>query len=106
MTSFAKLEPVQVRSWIMAAVALVSGLGFEWATETNGALVAGLAGAVLAIIQGFVTRPAVTPNAKVVVSVANPDRPQTTAIEAGEAVVPASRSELVVAAAVASGKDE
>ena len=106
MDRLSKLEPVQVRSWIMAAIALLGGVGVNWASEDNAALLAGLAGAVLALVQGFITRPAVTPNGKVLAYVDNPERPNTTVIQAGEASVPASRSDLVVAAALEGGKGE
>lgn len=74
---FARLlafEPVQVRAVLMAVVVAGGAFGLSelapWADKVDTAWTALFA--VLPLIQGWITRPAVTPNAKVEV-LAQPD---------------------------------
>lgn len=67
---FARLlafEPVQVRAVLMALVVAAGAFGLSevgpWADKVDTAWTALFA--VIPLIQGWVTRPAVTPNAKV-----------------------------------------
>lgn len=82
LTRFTKLEPAVWRGFLIALFALLALFGIEWATEANALTVLNVILAVLPILSGLFTRPAVTPNAKVGAEAAQ-DIPG--AYEAGEA---------------------
>lgn len=61
-----KFEPVQVRAVLTALVVVLGAVGLEFAPVADRIDTAWVAlFAVVPLIQGWLTRPAVTPNAKV-----------------------------------------
>jgi len=90
------LEPALFRGIILAVVGLLGTLGIVIAPQVPDSLL-GFLIAVLALVQAIWTRQAVTPNAKVAVSVPDPvNAPQTVA--AGDAVTTATSRDIVSAA--------
>lgn len=97
---FKTVDPVILRSFIFAVFAVLGGLGISFATNERASILAGLLTAVLALLQGSVTRPAVTPNTKVLAYISDPSRPLTSQILPGEANVPVSRASAAVASVI------
>jgi hypothetical protein len=91
------LQPAVWRGLVVAVLALAATLGFEYAADLPDNVMLLIIG-ILPILQALYTRKAVTPNAKVAVSVPDPVRAPNK-VEAGEAVVNAPDEEIVAAAA-------
>lgn len=91
-----KLDPALFRGLVIAAVAILASIGVAINPALPDALV-GLIWALSAVVQALWTRPAVTANARVAVSVPDPiNNPHIVA--PGEAVTTASDSAIINAA--------
>ena len=97
---FKSLDPVIFRSFIFAVFAVLSGLGLSAATSNKASVLAGLLTGILALVQGGVTKPAVTPNSKVLAYMTDPFKPHTTQILSGEATVLPGRASVAVSALI------
>jgi len=80
------LQPATWRGVVTAAVVLLAAVGIKVAPEVPDAVFLVIL-ALLPVIQGVWTRSAVTPNAKVAVSVPDPVNAPSV-VESGQAVVP------------------
>lgn len=101
---FRKLNPALLRGLFVSVIALAGSLGYAGITGNKADAIWGVIGAVLALVQATSTRDAVTPNAKVLAYINNPDRPASSTIFAGQAVVPPTRIEDVAEAATIKGR--
>lgn len=101
---FRKLNPALLRGLFVSVIALAGSLGYAGITGNKADAIWGVIGAVLALVQATSTRDAVTPNAKVLAYINDPERPITTQIFAGEAVVPVGRAEEAAKAAALKGR--
>jgi len=95
------LDPALWRGLIVAVVFVLAAFGIAVSPDIPDSVI-GLVGAVLAVLQALWTKPAVTPNAKVVTFLEDPAKPRI--ISAGDAVTTASDT-AIVAAARQSGKE-
>lgn len=101
---FRKLNPALLRGLFVSVIALAGSLGYVIVTDDQSGAVWGVISAVLALAQASSTRDAVTPNAKVLAYINDPERPSSSNIFAGQAVVPPSRIEDVAEAATLKGR--
>lgn len=90
------LDPALFRGLVMAVVALLASVGIAVTPALPDALIAVVA-IVFAIVQALWTKPAVTPNEKVVVYVPDPVK-KPDELAPGEATVLASDREIIKAA--------
>lgn len=90
------LDPVLMRSFVIAGVTLLASFGLILAPGIPDATI-GFISVLLLLGQALWTRSSVTPNAKVAVSVPDPvNAPHI--VEAGEAKTTASNNEILEAA--------
>jgi len=95
------LDPAIYRGLIMALVFALAGFGIRLSDDIPDSLIV-LVGAVFALIQALWTKPAVTPNAKVVTYMPDLDKPR--GIVSGEANTTAS-DERILTASRQSGEE-
>jgi hypothetical protein len=89
------LNPALYRGVIMSTIWALTSLGIAVSDTVPNAFIV-LIGAVFAMAQAFWTKPAVTPNAKVVVYMDDPNNPKQ--VSAGEGVTTASDKAIIEAA--------
>lgn len=97
------LDPALFRGLVVAVVALLASIGILVSPDLADSLV-GAVVALSAIVQALWTKPAVTPNDKVVVYVPDPVS-QPGQVAPGNAVTSATNSEIVEAARTAPADD-
>lgn len=94
------LDPAIYRGIIMAVVGLLASLGILVSDAIPNAMII-VIGTLVVAVQALWTRTGVTPNAKVVVYVDDPNRPKN--VLPGEAVTTASDKAILEAANTSGG---
>lgn len=97
------LNPSIYRGFVMAVVLVLTSFGIHVSDAIPDSLIILLA-ALFALVQALWTRSAVTPNAKVVSYLPDPDKPR--AILSGDAVTTASDEKVIAVSREAGTIDE
>lgn len=97
-----KLDPAVYKGVVVGVVALLASVGVFVSPDIPDSIVA-LIVAIASFIQAVWVRGSVTPNAKVVIVMPDPEKPRV--IQAGEAATTASDNIILSAAKMAGSND-